>query len=109
MTEAWQIYFDNFRERAGSVGDQQFGRAEAYSEAAHDAYQSTADHLTRAEGWPDDRTLTVMRGFTTATKQWIERDAGSWDDLRQRLQTTWSDLTASETSPPVPRSPERTE
>lgn len=100
MNEAWVLYFDNFRARAARVADQQFGRGEAYAEAAHDAYQSTADHLTRAEGWTDDRTLNVMRGLNQATQQWIEKDGGSWDDLRARLEGAWRDLTAGEASPP---------
>lgn len=100
MSQAWELYLDNFRSRAERVADQQFGRSDAYAEAAHDAYQATADHLTRQEGWGDDRTLNVMRGLNQATQQWIERDGGSWDDLRVRLETAWRDLTAGEASPP---------
>lgn len=100
--DAWQVFFDNFQERARRVADQQFGRADAYAEAAHEAYRTTADHLTREHGWSDDRTLNVMRGLNHAASQWIAQDNGSWEDLRVRLQATWTDLTTSEAAPPVP-------
>ena len=109
MTEPWQIYFDEFQRRAGGVGDQQFERGAAYAEAAHDAYQRTADLLVREHDWSDDRTLFVMRGLNAATKQWIDRDGGSLDELRARLETTWMDLTASDASPPMPRRERSTE
>ena len=100
MSQAWQRYFDNFRIRAERVPEQHFGRGDAYAEAAHDAYRATADHLTREEGWSDDRTLNVMRALNQATQNWIQRDDGSWDDLHGRLERTWRDLTASDAPPP---------
>lgn len=100
MNQAWQRYLDNFRIRAERVAEQQFGRGDAYAVAAHDAYQATADHLTREEGWSDDRTLHVMRGLNQATQQWIERDGGSWDDLRDRLERVWRELAAGDAPPP---------
>jgi hypothetical protein len=100
--DAWQVYFDSFQQRAGRVAEQQFGRAGAYAEAAHDAYRTTADLLTREHGWSDDRTLNVMRGLNHAAGLWIAQDNGSWEDLRTRLQSTWTDLTTSEAAPPLP-------
>lgn len=100
--EPWQIYFEEFQRRADGVAERTFERRDAYAEAAHDAYQRTADLLVREQQWSDDRTLHVMRGFNAAAKQWIDRDDGSWEALRDRLRDTWTDLTSGEASPPMP-------
>ena len=82
---AAQIYFDEFRRHAARVPEQRFGRDEAFAEAAHRAYRTTADHLSRHEHWDDDRTLLVTHAFGQTVKEWIGRGGNDWEDLRDRL------------------------
>lgn len=82
---AWQIYYEEFHRLAARVPDQRFGRDDAFAEAAHLAYRTTADHLTRHEQWDDDRTLVVTRAFGQTVKEWIARGRFEWDDLREQL------------------------
>lgn len=84
MQAAWEIYYEEFRRLAAVVPEQQFGRGEAFAEAAHQAYRHTADLLT-TEGWDDERTLHLVRGLNEAAKQWIDRDGSSWEELRSGL------------------------
>lgn len=82
---AWQIYYDEFHRLAARVPDQRFGREDAFAEAAHRAYRTTADHLSRQEHWDDDRTLVMTHAFGQTVKEWIGRGHFDWDDLREQL------------------------
>jgi hypothetical protein len=84
--EAWRIYYDELRSRAGRAAEQQFDQAALVAEAAHDAYQHTADRLAREDGWTEERALVVTRGMNETVREWIARGGYDWDDLRRRLR-----------------------
>lgn len=85
--QAWEVYFDELERRAGvAAGERTFGRVEAIAEAAHEAYRATADHLTREQGWADDRVLVVTHAFGETVKEWLARGGHDWDGLRERLR-----------------------
>lgn len=90
--DAWQIYLDEFRRRGEKAHGQRFGRQELLTEAAHDAYQATADQLTRDHGWSDDRTLVVMRGLNDAVRRWLDMGGMEWDALGEALQRREAEL-----------------
>src|SRR5688572_9229825 len=60
--EPWQQYLEALKERAVRIPDAAFGRGEMMAEAAHDAYQRTANQLT-ANGWDEESALMVTRLF----------------------------------------------
>jgi hypothetical protein len=74
--QAWEQYLEALRRHARDL-DRQIDPDRALNEAAHKAYQSTADHLSRDEAWEDGRVLRLTRGFNEEVKRW--RDAGVWD------------------------------
>jgi hypothetical protein len=84
--EAWQMYMEEFRSRAGDAQSQTFARRELLAEAAHDAYQRASDRLTRDHGWDDEHTLVVMRGLNAAVQRWIELGAADWEALGAELR-----------------------
>jgi hypothetical protein len=84
--DAWQVYLDEFRRRAGPDHAQRFSRQERLTEAAHDAYQAAADLMIRQHGWRDEHTLVVMRGFNAGVKQWLATGSGDWDALARELR-----------------------
>jgi hypothetical protein len=86
MPDAWELYYDEFHQRAARVPEQHFDRERAFAEAAHEAYQRVADRLSSEAQWSDDRTLHVMHALNAAMKQWIDAGQHSWEDLRTRLQ-----------------------
>jgi hypothetical protein len=90
--DAWQIYLDEFRRRAGSADRQRFGRQETMTEAAHDAYQATADRMTNDHGWNDEHTLVVMRGLNGAVQRWLELGGGDWRALETELRRREGEL-----------------
>ncbi len=85
--QPWEYYFDTFNSRAVRVPGEAFGRSELLYEAAHDAYQTTTNHLT-GNGWDAEEALTITRMFGQVVKEWLERGrtdlAGLREDLRQR-------------------------
>jgi hypothetical protein len=84
--EPWQIYFDELRSRAQRATELPFDRETALAEAAHEAYQHTADRLTREHGWDEDRALVETRGMNETVRTWLAAGRLDWDDLRDRLQ-----------------------
>lgn len=74
--QAWELYLEALRRQARDL-DRHIDPDRAVNEAAHKAYQATADHLSRDEAWEDGRVLRLMRGFNEDVKRW--RDAGEWD------------------------------
>jgi hypothetical protein len=86
------LYLEEFRRRGEKANAQQFGRQELLAEAAHDAYQVTANQLTQQHGWDDERTLVVMRGLNAAVKQWMEAGTADWDALDRSLQQREAEL-----------------
>jgi hypothetical protein len=93
--EPWQYYLDELQRRTERIPPRAFGRAELVAEAAHDAYQATANHLTAA-GWHEEDALTVTRMFGQAVKQWLAADGESWDQLRNDLNRRYAEWTASD-------------
>lgn len=89
--EAWEIYYDELRRRAGSADRQRFGRDDAIAEAAHEAYRATADRLTAESGWDDDRVLVITHAFGQTVKEWVTSGANDWDALRDSLKKQWHD------------------
>jgi hypothetical protein len=90
--EAWSIYLDEFRRRGEAASRQQFGRDALLGEAAHDAYQVTADRMTGEHGWSDEHALVVMRGMNAAVQQWLSGGSGDWDRLASELQRRETEL-----------------
>ena len=83
--QAWQVYLEEFRSRAGDPAGPRFERKELLGEAAHDAYQAASNRLTREHGWDDEHTLVIMRGLNAAVRTWLDRGDG-WDELVAELQ-----------------------
>jgi hypothetical protein len=86
----WQYYFGIFNERAARVPAQAFGRSELLYEAAHDAYQNTANHLT-GTGWDAEEALTVTRMFGQVVKEWLQRGQSDLTALRDDLRKHYDD------------------
>lgn len=91
--EPWEYYFATFHERAARVPDQAFGRSELLYEAAHDAYQTTTNHLT-GNGWDEEEALMVTRIFGQVVKDWLARGDTDLEQLRANLQRHYTDWTA---------------
>jgi hypothetical protein len=83
---AWQLYYDDFRRHAARADGQRFERESLLAEAAHEAYQHTADALSREHGWTEERALVVTRGLNGVVKRWIDDGARNWDELRNSLR-----------------------
>jgi len=87
--EPWKFYLDRLGERVGRTPPSLLGREALIAEAAHDAYQSTTNHLT-AEGWDEEEALTVTRMFGQTVKRWLDSGNRDWNvfgtnvDLRAR-------------------------
>lgn len=81
----WQYYFDSFHSRAVRVPERAFGRSEMLYEAAHDAYESTTNHLT-GSGWNEEAALTVTRMFGQVVKDWLGRGQTDLTALRDELR-----------------------
>jgi hypothetical protein len=90
--EAWSIYLEEFRRRGEAASRQQFGREALLGEAAHDAYQVTADRMTSEHGWSDEHTLVVLRGMNAAVQQWLSGGGGDWERLGSELQRRETEL-----------------
>ena len=81
----WQYYFGIFNKRAVRVPPSAFGRSEILSEAAHDAYQTTTNHLTET-GWDAEEALTVTRMFGQVVKDWLAREETDLQLLQEHLR-----------------------
>ena len=92
--QPWEIYLAELRQRAERVPDHAFGRAEILAEAAHDAYQTTANRLTN-EGMGEEEALIVTRMFGQAVKEWLSRNGSDWDSLGLELNRRYSDWSAT--------------
>jgi hypothetical protein len=90
--EPWQYYFESFHRRAARVPEQAFGRSELLSEAAHDAYQHTTNHLT-GSGWDEEAALTLTRMFGQVVKEWLARGHTDLEQLRASLREHYTDWT----------------
>ena len=89
----WEYYFDTFNTRAARVPEQAFGRSELLYEAAHDAYQTTTNHLT-GSGWNEEAALTVTRMFGQVVKDWLARGQTDLAALREDLRRQYDDWTS---------------
>jgi hypothetical protein len=87
--QPWEYYFDNFNTRAVRVPEQAFGRSELLYEAAHDAYQTTTNHLT-GSGWDEEEALTITRMFGQVVKDWLARGE-SLGTLREQLRRQYEE------------------
>lgn len=96
--EPWQYYLDELQRRTERIPPRAFGQSGLFAEAAHDAYQATTDHLTRA-GWNDEEALTVTRLFGQTVKEWLAHGSGSWDGLRSDLDRRYTQWTGRERGP----------
>ena len=88
--QPWEYYFDSFHGRAARMPAEAFGRNELLYEAAHDAYQTTADRLSN-EGWDAERVLTVTRMFGQVVKDWLARGETDLTALREDLRRHYDD------------------
>lgn len=85
--DAWRIYYDELRARAGRVSGDTFDRQQLLAEAAHEAYRHTADRLTEEQGWDAERALVATRGLNETVREWLASDeALDWDALEARLE-----------------------
>lgn len=87
MDQPWQIYYEELHERAGEVPDHELGRVEDMTEAAHEAYEATADRLVNRLGHDEKDALALTRSFGAAVKEWIEEDSWDWSELQEKLET----------------------
>lgn len=78
--EPWRYYLDRLEEKVGELPPETLGRTELIADAAHDAYQATADRLT-AEGWDDEHVLTITRLFGQAVQDWLHSGSQDWGAL----------------------------
>ncbi len=88
MPEPWRIYLDGLGLDDQDAHAVAWARDEVVRQRAHQAYRATADALT-ADGWGPEDALRLTHGFGQDVKSWLDQDAPSWDDLRQRLQSRW--------------------
>ncbi len=88
--EPWEHYFNVFEMRAARVPEAAFDRTELLYEAAHDAYEKTANHLT-GSGWGEEEVLTVTRLFGQVVKNWLARGHTDMEQLRADLREQYHD------------------
>ena len=88
--EPWQYYFDKFSARADRVPKAAFGRSEILYEAAHDAYQTTTNHLTES-GWNEESALTVTKMFGQVVKEWLAKGDTNLEGLRDELREHYTE------------------
>jgi hypothetical protein len=86
--EPWKFYLDRLGERVGRMPSNLPGREDLIAEAAHDAYQSTANRLT-SEGWDEEDALTVTRMFGQAVREWIDNGSRDWDELAEHIRALY--------------------
>jgi len=86
MDEPWQIYYEEFRFRAEDVAERTYGRADDMAEAAHDAYESTADLLVSDLDYEEEEALALAKAFARGVGKWIDEGGADWEDLRERLE-----------------------
>jgi len=91
--QPWQYYLDELGERVRHLPADLLSRRELIAEAAHDAYQSTTNHLTDV-GWDEEDALTVTRMFGQAVKDWIDSGSRDWDDLAGHTRELYERWTA---------------
>ena len=91
--QPWELYFETFNRRAGRVPEHAFGRSELLYEAAHDAYQATANHMT-GNGWNEEEALTITRIFGQVVKDWLARGQTDLGHLREDLRKHYDDWRA---------------
>lgn len=92
MDEPWIIYLEELRERAEDIPYQQFNREEDMEEAAHDAYEATADRLHDQLDLDEDEALRITKGFGRVVKEWIGDESMEWDELEERLELHQQEL-----------------
>lgn len=85
MDEPWIIYLEELRERAEEVPYQRFNRKEDMSEAAHEAYEATADRLHNQLDLSESEALRITKGFGRVVNEWIGEGDMDWDELEERL------------------------
>jgi len=84
--EPWQLYFEDFRERARRIPADSFERGALLYEAAHDTYEQTTNRLT-ANGLPAEHALVIGRLFGAVVKSWVDRGENDVDRLQSELRT----------------------
>lgn len=90
--QPWEYYYDRFEKRVARVPERAFGRDELLYEAAHDAYESTANEMT-SSGWDEEEVLTVTRMFGQVVKDWLAHDGQDLGNLREDLRKHYDDWT----------------
>ena len=89
-SEPWRRYYDEFHKRATRIPADAFDRPTLLYEAAHDAYETTTNQLTRA-GWDAERALVIGRLFGTVVKEWVNGGAGDVDRLQSELRSHYEE------------------
>ena len=91
--QPWEYYCSRFEKRAARVPNNAFDRDQLLYEAAHDAYETTANELT-GEGWDEEDVLIITRMFGQVVKDWLARDGQDFDSLRDDLRRHYDDWSA---------------
>jgi len=84
----WQQYYEAFAQQAGEIPADAFDRPTLLYEAAHNAYQSTTNDLTR-DGWDAERALVMGRMFGSVVKQWVDGGEQSIAVLKEQLRSRY--------------------
>lgn len=86
MDEPWMIFLDELKDRAEDIPDQELNREDDMAEAAHEAYEATADRLHRQLDWDEGEAIGLARSFMHVVKTWIDEGDMDWDVLEERLE-----------------------
>lgn len=86
MDEPWQIFLEEFRRRTDDVPERVAARGTELEDAAHEAYEETADLLWSEHGYEEDEALALAKAFARGVEEWIESDELNMERLRIRLE-----------------------
>lgn len=88
MDEPCQIFFEEFRRRTDDVPERVMARGMELEDAAHEAYEETADILVAEHGYDDDEALALAKVFARSVKKWLDEGDLDMDELRERLEVS---------------------
>lgn len=91
MDEPWQVYRDEFFDRARDIPDQEVNVEGDMAEAARETHESAVDRLVNQLDYREPEALALTHAFGEAVKVWMSEGHFDWDDLIERLQAAQMD------------------